>query len=210
MKGTNMLKFDLCSIGLSRQKFEQSLQKYEEIVNLFHETNVAEDDNFQRLFNGFYITSPLSKTWYVNFYRYFENVRNDNPTFEKVITDLYNINGQARVDASFCSKLVATINPDKPIIDQYIMWQMGYNLKTADSLKGLAKIHYYVDAYSEIEKQYKEHIDDVAIKTAIAEFDSIYPNYKWLSPIKKLDFILWSNRNYRTFSVFEYYKLKEG
>ena len=198
-----MLQFDLSSIRLS-------LQKYEEIVSLFRKTNIAEDDKFQRLFNSFYITGPLPKTWHINFYGYFESVKDNEPTFEKAIQDLYDINGQTRVDASFCSKLIATINPDKPIIDQYVMWQMGYNTRTADSLKGQKKIEYYVDAYSEIEKQYKEHIDDVAVKTAIAEFDSTYPSYKWLSPIKKLDFILWSNRNSRTFSVFEYCKLMDG
>ncbi len=87
---------------------------------------------------------------------------------------------------------------------------MGYNLKVADSKKGSEKIKYYVKAYSEIEKQYKEHLNDVAVKKAITEFDSLFPNYKWLSKIKKLDFVLWSNGNEKTFSVFEYYKLKEG
>lgn len=198
-----MLQFDLRSIG-------SALQKYEKIENVFRKTNVADDEKFQRLFNGFYITSPLSKTWYKNFYDYFERVKNDEPTFERAIRDLYNINGQTRVDASFCSKLIATINPDRPIIDQYIMWQMGYNTKMVNSLGGEEKICYYIDAYAEIEKQYIEHIKDAAVAAAIAEFDSAYSGYQWLSPIKKLDFILWSNRSIRTFSVFEYYKLKEG
>ena len=199
-----MLLYDLSDIG-------SDIKKYAEIIELLHtDTDISKDKKFQQLFNGFYKINQLNKQWYTNFYNYFESVKNSEPSFEQAVRDLYNLNNQSRVDASFCSKLIATINPDKPIIDQYIMWQMGYNTKFADGLKGEEKICYYINAYAEIENQYMAHIHDKAVIVAITDFDSKYPDYQWLSVIKKLDFILWSYRAPRTFSVFEYNKLKEG
>lgn len=63
-------------------------------------TDVSCDNDFQRTFNGFYIVRRNGE-WRKIFYTYFERIKNDIPSFENIITYLYENIGN--LEPSFAS-----------------------------------------------------------------------------------------------------------
>lgn len=150
--------------------------------------NVAEDINFQRTFNGFYIVRR-NENWRKCYYNYFERIKNGDPTFEGIITYLYECTGN--IEPSFSSKMLATIHPGKPIWDRYVVQNLSIQLtgKTKEEKLGNA-----ISIYVDIENWYENFLDSEKGKECIREFDRVLPDYKGISNIKKIDSILWSIR----------------
>lgn len=88
--------------------------------------------------------------------------------------------------------MLATIDTGRPIWDQYVLKNLGFALtgKTAtDKLENAIKI------YGEIENWYTAYLETEEARRNIKVFDQFLPNYTWLSPIKKIDCLLWGKRN---------------
>ena len=82
------------------------LDRYAAIMRRFPNVDVSKDRDCQRLFNGFYRVRR-NETWRDAFYALFQRVRDARPTFEDILTALYDKTG--RVEASFASKMLATL-----------------------------------------------------------------------------------------------------
>ena len=80
--------------------------------------------------------------------------------------------------------MLATIIPEKPIWDRYVVQNLNMQLTgTTKEEKLKNAIMLYAD-FLETEKG----------KECISEFDQVLPDYKGISKIKKIDSILWSIR----------------
>ena len=75
------LDFDVKKVFQDRLASSMGLDKYMYIIEQVHKTNVSKDEDFQRIFNGFYIVRR-NEEWRKIYYDYFEVVKNDNPSFE--------------------------------------------------------------------------------------------------------------------------------
>ena len=51
-----------------------------------------------------------------------------------------------------------------------------------------------ITLYSEMEEWYANFLQTAKAKECIEVFDSVLPDYQWMSSIKKIDSILWSIR----------------
>ena len=60
-------------------------------------------------------------------YKLIEEIKNSSPTFETIIRTLYRETGN--VEASFSSKMLATINADMPVWDRYVVNNLCLNPK---------------------------------------------------------------------------------
>lgn len=198
--GINMMR-------INEKIIKFGLEKYKEIIDAFSKVDVSEDSNFQEIFTHFYGLRFKSKEWLKFYFNFMQEHRYHAPSIEQTIRHIYENTGE--VHFSFASKLIATIDPTKPIIDQYILWQFGYNpKKTFLQNKKEEQIKYSIDAYDRIERIYSECINDFFAKKLIREFDGKFPDNR-ITDIKKLDFVLWGNREGPLHSVFEYNKLLE-
>lgn len=101
------------------------------------------------------------------------------------------------IEVSFVSKLMATVDPNLPVWDKYVLNNVGKNkewerLRAADPETRIAeagKIYLY------IQQQYKSFLQGDEGKKCIETFDTVLPTYKdKLTDIKKIDFMLWSER----------------
>ncbi|MEG2655504.1 MAG: hypothetical protein RSA29_07390 [Clostridium sp.] len=97
-----------------------------------------------------------------------------------------------RVEASFSSKLVATINPNLPILDSMVLGNIGISMPGAYKdddyrIEEIIKIYYIVVEW------YEEVLKSNKAKDMIKMFDEKYPDSN-ISEIKKIDFILWQIR----------------
>ena len=182
------MNFNVSKVFQERLASSMGLDKYQYIMQQVHVTNVAVDIDFQRIFNGFYIIRR-NESWRKSYYEYFEDVKNSKPTFEKIITYLYECTGN--IEPSFSSKMLATIFPEKPIWDRYVVQNLNVQLVGTTKEE---KLNNAISIYADMEKWYAVFLKTEKGKECISEFDRVLPDYRGISSIKKIDCILWSIR----------------
>ena len=159
------------------------LDKYSTIINTYKNVDVSNDIKFQRNFNGFYVIRR-NIDWLNNYYTLFERVKGQETTFEEILRELYDLTN-GRIEASFSSKMYATLYPEKPIWDQFVLKFL--RLKMPDGNSEI-RLKAAIVLYSDIEEWYKEFLCKENAKLCLALFDEIFPDYKWVSDIMKIDF----------------------
>ena len=182
------MSFDVGKVFQERLASSMGLDKYRYIMEQVSITNVAVDTDFQLTFNGFYIVRR-NESWRKSYYEYFESVKNGKPTFENIITYLYESTGN--IEPSFSSKMLATILPEKPIWDRYVVQNLNVQLTGATKEE---KLKNAILLYADMEKWYADFLETEKGQECISEFDRVLPDYKGISSIKKIDSILWSIR----------------
>ena len=182
------MSFDVRKVFQERLASSMGLDKYRYIMEQVSITNVAVDTDFQRTFNGFYVVRR-NESWRKSYYEYFESVKNGKPTFKNIITYLYECIGN--IEPSFSSKMLATIIPEKPIWDRYVVQNLNMQLTGTTKEE---KLKNAIMLYADIEKWYADFLETEKGKECIGEFDQVLPDYKGISKIKKIDSILWSIR----------------
>lgn len=166
-----------------------SLDKYNYLMNKLYDCDISKDKDFQTKFNAFYRVRR-NKKWREVFYSYFEqNKSNKNLTFDEILDYMYK--KTKNIEASFCSKLLATINPNMPIWDQYVIKNL--NLKVNGKTKK-EKLESTKSVYKQIVEIEKEKLVDENIQKSINDFKNFFSEYN-LSDIKVLDYFIWSNRD---------------
>ena len=168
----------------------------------FTTISVARDEKYQKNYTNYYRVRR-DDTWLKKYYEYFEEHKNDeNISFEQILRYLSNIPHKVKkssvnptgiatsIEASFSSKMLATINPNYPIWDRQIVRALG--IKLNDSLRGEAKIQAYIEAYNELTQEVRTFISTTEGISCIEQFDATFPNYTYLNPFKKIDFFLWN------------------
>lgn len=191
-----MLDFD-------EKRINKSINKYKKIMEIINQKDPFDNEEFRKLFDGFYRIRQKSKKRYDDFYSVFKMCKYEHMDFKKTMEVLKEKTGE--IHPFFCSKIIATLDPNKPVWDKYVLQWVGIILKKPNDKNKC--INYYSKIYQEIEEEYKKHLNDKNVREALARFDTLVPEGKELTEIKKLDFILWSNRNDRTVSIFEYNKI---
>ena len=178
-----MIYIDANKVIETRIAESMGFDKYKQIMEMVHKTDVSSDSYFQRTFNGFYRVRR-------NAYDLFEKVKVNNPSFEFIIKTMYEATGN--IEASFSSKMLATINPNMPIWDRYVVQNLCLNMtgKTKeDQLKCAVML------YDQMLSWYSDFLQTENGRNCIAEFDRTLPGYVWMNDVKKIDFYLWSIRN---------------
>ena len=158
------------------------------MISTVNKTDISKDSGFQKTFNAFYRIRRNAE-WRRNYYRIFESAKRDNFSFEKVIVELYSATGN--VEASFSSKMIATIDQDKPIWDQYVLHNLGLKLVGMTSQE---RVKNAITIYNQIEDWFNDYLQTDEACENITAFDHWFPSYTWISDVKKIDYLLWSKR----------------
>ncbi|WML23816.1 hypothetical protein [Neobacillus sp. OS1-33] len=117
-----------------------------------------------------------------------EENKNGTPSFEKTFRYIYE--ELERVEASFSSKLVATINPDLPIWDTVVLKNLD---KKPPAYYKKNRLEETILLYEDIKNEYKKILAEETGKLIIQLFDQEYPN-SGITNIKKADFVFWQTR----------------
>lgn len=121
-----MIYIDAKRVIETRIAESMGFDKYKQIMETVRKTDVSTDLDFQRTFNAFYRVRRNAE-WRKVYYDLFETVKDSNPPFESIIRTIYEATGN--IEASFSSKMLATINPDKPIWDRYVVQNLCLSMK---------------------------------------------------------------------------------
>ncbi|MDA2920317.1 hypothetical protein MYX76_12640 [Desulfobacterota bacterium AH_259_B03_O07] len=176
-------------LALSKKEFKRGLEKYRWIQEHVHLQDIRENEEFQRKFNGFY-RIRRNQAWRKTFYKFLEKSKDKRVTFKNMLEAFYKETG--RVEASFVSKLVATINPNLPVIDSVVLKNLGLklpspNLSTGERILKINKLH------KDLKTIYTKYLKTGRGKYLIESFRKKYSNIN-ITDTKILDLILWQIR----------------
>lgn len=91
------------------------IEKYALTVEGIKKGDITKDRAYQRNYNGFYRVRR-GADWQKVYYEIFEREKNNEPHFDKILTEMYERTGNTEM--SFSSKMVHSIDTNKPIWDQ--------------------------------------------------------------------------------------------
>ena len=171
------------------------LKAYSTIMQFTKNRPFVATPEFRKTFNGYYKLRQRSAKWYDKYYSLFESQFCADCSFEDLLREMHTVNGSLEV--SFISKLIATVNPQMPIWDQYVVRNIGLESEwlCSSRLPKEKRIQKAVEIYNKIVKWYSDFLNDETGKACIKLFDQLLPQYKdKLSDTKKIDCILWSKR----------------
>jgi hypothetical protein len=187
---------NLTEIQAALSKAEKGIAQYAALMSRFPQVDVATDAEFQRKYNAFYRVQRRPESWYRCYYELMQDLREATPVFPDVLEEIHRRTG--RYEPSFASKLVATIDPSKPIWDVHILANTSHK---APSYASKHKLENAKTAYASIEDWYSTFLQSTEGKLCISEFDRRAPNHQGFTSTKKVDFILWQTRPKRAKSA---------
>ena len=168
---------------------KKDVENYSDIMKRVWDVDVSSDVNFQRKFTHFYRlrrNDEFRKEYYI----LFEKCKSKpDLSFEFILRDIFEKTG--RIEASFSSKMLATINPDMPIWDSIVLSKL--NMKPGAYQDKEKRLVEAVELYREIEYWYKGFMQSEGSADFLNAFDEAFPEYQWFSSTKKVDFLLWGS-----------------
>lgn len=165
------------------------MNKYAETIRSLHLLNVSEDEAYQRTFNGLYRVRRNAK-WRTHFYDLLEKHKDgESVSFGFVLDELYARTGL--VEASFASKLLATIDPNFPVYDSVVRKNLGLPIRHARNpdRKHLLELDYEV-----IQAHSSQQRDAPRFRHLRDAFDAHFPDFHYFSDTKVLDLLIWQAR----------------
>jgi len=178
-------------INESLKKIKTGLVYYLKILAAFNDdkVNVSTNIEFQKDFNYFFQIKHTNKNFHNAFYSYLENNKINIPSFEDTLRHLTEY---GRLEASYSSKLLAIIDPNLPIWDKYVLSYFEFK-PVSKELDEESRIKKAIEIYDKLKNKYNIFLKTDECKIWIDSFDKVYPDCP-ITPIKKVDFIIWQNR----------------
>lgn len=175
------------------KNIENGLQKYLQIMQLVKNSNVEISKEFQRKFNGFYKVRR-KKDFRNALYEYLEKNKNKHISFEQTLNFFYQ--KFDRLEPSFSSKIVATIDPNYPVWDSEVLARLKTRLKIRISANTDKKVRFekIVKTYTDIANWYFEFLKTKQAKEMIKDFDKRI-GISDITDTKKIDLIIWQTRS---------------
>jgi hypothetical protein len=169
------------------ERLVDGLGRYQRLQASVLKCDVTTDREFQRRFDAFYRVRRNSD-WRREFFELMEKSKSGETNFSETLQAVHRSIG--RIEASFASKLVATLDPSKPVIDTFVLRCFELRLPYGGSTGRVEKT---IKLYENLRMKYDclmTRPDGFRIRNM---FDERYPNAT-ISEIKKIDLVLWQMR----------------
>lgn len=169
---------------------QKGINQYLAIMEMFPSIDVSKDRNFQRHFNAFYRIRQRTDKWYTEYYSYMERSKNKSVRFEDVLDHIHTI--LKRYEPSFSSKLAATLDPNEPVWDKYVLKNTEQKAPcyTAPNKLIIAK-----NIFGNIRQWYVKQMNSDEGKMMMEIFNNMVKDHNKITNVKKVDFILWKTRS---------------
>jgi len=171
------------------ERAKRGIKQYLAIMDLFPNVDASTNRDFQRQFNAFYRVRQRPQEWYRVYYSYLENNRGKTILFEDVLDHMNNTLG--RYEPSFSSKLAATLNPNEPIWDKFVLQNTN---QKAPSYNSPNKIEQAKTIFQNIRDWYSEYLQSEEGLLVIETFNHLVEESDRITNLKKVDFVLWQTR----------------
>lgn len=167
-------------------KVSTGLQKYLWLQSqVFGATRYHADPLFRRRFNGFYRVRR-GIAWQNAFYGVMAGATGQS--FRDVLEAVRIATG--RFEVSFASKLVASLDPTFPVVDAFVLKNVGLKLPTPGCVDRVCRA---CEVYDALRSRCAEFLAGSEGRTLIDEFRRFYPEAN-VTEMKMLDLVLWQTR----------------
>jgi len=175
-------------INIAMPRISEGLAKYLNLQNMFLESSdIKSDCDFQKIFAGFYRFRGRDVDWRRRFFDTLAKSRGRPVNFLNIIN---RISDDDRDEASFASKLVATVDPNLPVIDSFVVT----NLKLALPKRGIDRRREAIaEFHGKMHGMYLMYLSSDGGRYLVERFRYHYPTAD-VTPIKMVDFVLWQTR----------------
>jgi hypothetical protein len=95
-----------------------------------------------------------------------------------------------RIESSFASKLIATLDPNLPVVDSIVLNNMGLRLPAYNASNRKEKV---IAVYQELTTRLNEMLRDERFRLLKSRFVLAYPDYRF-TDLKILDLLIWQLR----------------
>ena len=163
------------------------LATYDCLQKRVKKTNVATDFRYKRKYREFYgfrIDASL----------YFRILEREKSNLSVCFNDVLRELSEKRVQISFASKLVATINTDRPVYDSHVREDFaahGVRFGTYNGKQMEQKLKNAIKNYRLLVETTDALVKHPDFATLKASFDKKFPHFCGFSDIKKLDIYMW-------------------
>lgn len=171
------------------ERARMGIRQYLAIMDLFPIVSVSIDRDFQRQFNAFYRIRQRPEEWYAEYYSFMESKKTAPVRFEEVLDHLNDTLG--RYEPSFSSKLAATLDPNEPVWDKYVLQNTG---QTTPSYSAGNKMQRAKEVFRRVREWYSEQMKSQEGQLIVAIFDNLVEEHDRITDLKKIDFVLWQSR----------------
>ncbi len=152
--------------------------------------NVVNNEEFKRTYRRFYVLNAGGLGQRL-IDRYFELLQKRETNLKNILVELSEIprlNGKPAILLSFASKLIHTVDNNKPIYDSRIA--KIFNIKLNYNIKGIKeKIDDRLVQYNLLKERFSKILKDQEVKKIIKDFKERLKVD--IVDVKMLDFILW-------------------
>lgn len=165
----------------------EGLHKYLWLQNHRDSGDLRLNTEYQKRFNHFYRVRR-GKTWQEYFYALLENKKGTRVEFAEILDALHRSTN--RYEASFASKLLATIDPNMPVIDSIVLRNLRLRLPPSTSSDRLSLIR---QLHAKLLSLVQLFLATANGRYLVSRFRAAYPNAA-ISKVKMLDLVLWQTR----------------
>ncbi len=174
-------------IDIALTKIEEGLNKYCWIQKNLTNIDVSINKIFQNKFIYFY-KIRRNQVWLQHYFSLLERVKFNEINFKNALE--YMLQHTGRYEASFVSKLVATVDPELPVIDKFVLKNVGLRLPYATAKNKKAKI---IEIYEKLEKIFPAFLNTENGLYLVKRFSEKFP-YVSITQTKMVDLVLWQTR----------------
>jgi hypothetical protein len=183
-----MIALDTTDIDAALALVGDGLRQYEWLqARVNGPIGFERDPDFRRRFNGFYRVRR-NQAWQDAFYGLMGRAKQDGLEFPQALQALHAATG--RYEASFASKLVATFDTSKPVIDAFVLRNVGLRLPRPTVADRSARIY---DVYCDLISAFSAFLDTEQGRYLVSAFKRLYPRAD-IATVKMLDLVLWKTR----------------
>ena len=184
----NPIELGSVTIDRALRRVLDGLEKYMWIQRELPIRNVSRDRDFQTTFNGFYRVRR-NVDWQRTFFRLLEQGKTTQPSLEEVLRTLHSETG--RVEASFATKLIASLDPSQPVIDSVVLRNLGARLPPTRDVS--ARLEGIVQLHGQLAQTFTAYLRTEDGRLLVTRFREVYPAAR-VSKVKMLDLVLWQTR----------------
>ena len=167
------------------------LKQYLWLQENLYASDVSANRNYQRRFNRFYRVR-MGPEWQHAFYGLLENAKGKSVVFREILSAM--LVATNRCEASFSSKLLATVNPDMPVIDSIVLGNLQLRRPAGSRHDRVCR---FQELHAELLARFKAFLATEDGEYLVSRFRKAYPHAD-ITQIKMLDLVLWQTRPKQT------------
>lgn len=169
-------------------KVQPGLQKYWAIQErVRRDTSGFTDPELRRSYNGFYRVRR-GQPWQSIYFDLMHQAQTNTYGFSQVLRALHQSTG--RHEASFASKLVATLDTTQPVIDSVVLKNLGCKLATVNTPNRLQAIE---SLHRDLQQNVQSFLASIEGRALVSAFKAAYPTFA-ISEEKMVDLVMWQMR----------------